>query len=172
MIHSIVNWKPLYFLYNSLAPQNRTVEPEPTFQALVCFDSTIWKVLDPAIQNWLNSCSGPQIRLHSPGLQLPIQLVFADTVRYQQIEVTAIRTLFIFVYPWFLYSFRECHELSAAPIPACLRRGPRGCFRSECYTGSESVAAPRVSCLLAPTHQRRAPGWTRHKYFFSTRRFW
>jgi len=33
MIWSIENWKPLYYLYNPLAPQTMSVEPEPKFQA-------------------------------------------------------------------------------------------------------------------------------------------
>jgi len=33
---------------------------------------------------------------------------------------------------------------SSVPISACLRRGPRGYFRSECCTGGESMAEPRV----------------------------
>jgi len=64
----------------------------------------------------------------------------------------------------------ECHEWSAAPISACLRRGPRSYFRSECCTGGESMAAPRVNCFLAPIHQRRAQGWTGRKYRFSSLR--
>jgi len=39
-------------------------------------------------------------------------------------------------------------------------RGPRGYFRSEPCTGGESMSAPRVSCFLAHTTQRRAQGWT------------
>jgi len=31
----------------------------------------------------------------------------------------------------------ECHEWSAAPISACLRRGPIGYFRNECCTGGK-----------------------------------
>jgi len=34
----------------------------------------------------------------------------------------------------------ECHQWSAAPISACLRRAPRGCFRGERCTGSEQRA--------------------------------
>jgi len=55
------------------------------------------------------------------------------------------------LYP-LLYSFAECHGGSAAPISTYLRRGPRGCFRSECCTGGESMTAPRVNCFLAPSH--------------------
>jgi len=39
-------------------------------------------------------------------------------------------------------------EVSAAPISACLRRGPRGHCRSEWCTGDESMAAPRVNLSL------------------------
>ena len=47
----------------------------------------------------------------------------------------------------------ECHEWSAAPISAFLRRGPRSCLRSECCTGGESMeAASRVNWLPC-THQ-------------------
>jgi len=46
----------------------------------------------------------------------------------------------------------ECHEWSAASISTYLHRGPRGYFRSECCTGGESVAAPRVKLYLAPIH--------------------
>jgi len=42
----------------------------------------------------------------------------------------------------------KCHEWSATPISAYLRRGPRGYFRSECCTGGESMAAPRVKFPL------------------------
>ena len=66
----------------------------------------------------------------------------------------------------------ERHEWPAAPITACLRRGPRGCFCNEKLavnaakaaawptaqagtsqrqdTGGESVVAPVVNCSLAP----------------------
>jgi len=63
------------------------------------------------------------------------------------------------------------HKWSAAPISACLRRGPRGCFCSECCTGSESVAAPRLNCSLPPTHQHRARVWRGRKCCFSSLRY-
>jgi len=53
-----------------------------------------------------------------------------------------------------------------------LSRGPRGCFRSECCTGGESVVvAPPVNRSLALTHESRAPGWTGRKYRFSDLRY-
>ena len=65
------------------------------------------------------------------------------------------------------YSFWSVTNGSRAIISACLpRNGPRGCFRSECCTGGESVVAP----FLAPTHQRQARGWIRRKYRFSSLR--
>ena len=36
-----------------------------------------------------------------------------------------------------------------------LRRGPRGCLRSECCSSGESMTAPRVKLSLAPIHQPR-----------------
>ena len=48
---------------------------------------------------------------------------------------------------------------------------PRGYFRSECCTGGESLAAPRVNFILAPAHQRRARGWTGRKHRFSSLRY-
>jgi len=56
----------------------------------------------------------------------------------------------------------ECHEWSAAPISAYLRRGPLGYFRGEFIcTGGESIATTLVKLFLAfMTHQRRARGWT------------
>jgi len=57
-----------------------------------------------------------------------------------------------FSYTCFLLPL-ECHEWSAAPISAYLRRGPRGCFGSECCTVvARSMAAPRVKLSLAPSH--------------------
>jgi len=35
----------------------------------------------------------------------------------------------------------ECYLWSVAPISACWRRGPRGCFRRECCTDGTSMAA-------------------------------
>ena len=62
----------------------------------------------------------------------------------------------------------ECNEWPVAPISACLRLVPHGCFGSECCTGGESMAAPRVNCSLAPTQLCRARGWTGRKYRFSS----
>jgi len=76
---------------------------------------------------------------------------------------------FSFIYTRFLYSFLEWHDWSAAPISACLRCGPRSCFRRErCAGGEAIIAAPRVNCLFAPTHtcQRRAG-----KYCFPSLRY-
>jgi len=56
-----------------------------------------------------------------------------------------------------LYS-SKCHEWSAAPISTCLRRGPRGCFRSDCWACGESMSAPRVNRFLythPPTQNTR-----------------
>jgi len=53
----------------------------------------------------------------------------------------------------------ERHKSSAASISTYLRRGPLSYFRSECWTGGESMAAPLVNCLLAPPHHHRARGW-------------
>jgi len=51
--------------------------------------------------------------------------------------------------------------VSAPPISTCLRRGPRDYFRSECCTGGESVAAPRVelphTCTLAEKEAVKVP---------------
>jgi len=69
----------------------------------------------------------------------------------------------------------ECLEWSAVPImiPTCLRRGLHGCFFcSECCTGGESTAAPRVKYSLAHTHQRQARGCIGHKYCFSCVQVW
>jgi len=49
-----------------------------------------------------------------------------------------------------------------------LRRGPRYFFHTECCTGGDSMGAPRVSRFLAPTHPRRARGWTEPNYRFSS----
>jgi len=62
--------------------------------------------------------------------------------------------------------FRSVTSGSAAPISTNLRRGPRRHFPIECYTASDSMAAPRMN--LAPTHQRQARGWTGRKYRFSS----
>jgi len=50
----------------------------------------------------------------------------------------------------------ERHEWPAAPIAACLHRGPGGCFHSETCIGGESMEAPRANCSRASTHQHRA----------------
>jgi len=66
----------------------------------------------------------------------------------------------------------ECHKWSAGAHLRLL--GPwamaRGCFRSECCAGGESMAAPRVKPFLAPINQRRIQGWTGRKYHFSSLR--
>jgi len=44
-------------------------------------------------------------------------------------------------------------------------------FRHELWKLSALVsisAPPRLNCSLEPTHQRRARGWTGHKYLFSS----
>jgi len=46
----------------------------------------------------------------------------------------------------------ECHEWSVAFISVYLRRGTRGCFRSECCIGGESMAALPVSRFLVRTY--------------------
>jgi len=50
-------------------------------------------------------------------------------------------------------------EVTAASTPTYLRRGLRGCLRN----GGESMSAARVTCFLAPIHQRRARGWAGRK---------
>jgi len=49
------------------------------------------------------------------------------------------------------FSIWEDHKWSAAPIPACLRRGPRGSFHSECCADGDSKAAPHLNWFIAPT---------------------
>ena len=57
----------------------------------------------------------------------------------------------------------------------CLCLGPRGCFRSECFTGGKLVAALRLNRFLVhinthpnPIHKCQARGWTGRKYCFSS----
>ena len=50
----------------------------------------------------------------------------------------------------FLYTFRECHEWSAAPISA---GGYAAC--GECCIDGEPVAAPRVNRLFPPTQLQK-----------------
>jgi len=52
MISSIDNYKPLYDLYNSLAPQTMSVEPEPQFQASAPNIQNTWALTS---QPWLES---------------------------------------------------------------------------------------------------------------------
>ena len=56
------------------------------------------------------------------------------------------RVQFGFVIPAF-----EHHKCFPESISACLCRGSRGYFRSEYYTGDESIATPRANRFLAPT---------------------
>jgi len=49
-----------------------------------------------------------------------------------------------------LYSFGEPRVVCGTHLPLLAPRGSRGCFRSECCTGGESVAAPRMNCSLHP----------------------
>jgi len=63
----------------------------------------------------------------------------------------------------FCTPFGVSRVVFGAPISACLHRGPHVCFRSECCTDVESMAAQRMNCFLAPDHQRRARSWTSHK---------
>ena len=59
----------------------------------------------------------------------------------------------------------KCQGWSAAPISACLRRGPGDCFRSECCIDDVSMTALRVNRALHP-HWCRTRGWTSRKYRF------
>jgi len=52
MIWPIENLKPLYYLYNSFAPQARAVELEPKFQARASASKNFWI---RAMQNCLGS---------------------------------------------------------------------------------------------------------------------
>ena len=56
-------------------------------------------------------------------------------------------------------------EWDVAPIYACLRRGPRRCFLSECCTGGESMAALGVNGFLC-THPLK-PSTRLDQYRFS-----
>ena len=58
LIWSVERWKPLYYLYNSLAPQARAVEQEPTFQAMVPRCKFFGSTPAPTIQKCLGS--GPK----------------------------------------------------------------------------------------------------------------
>jgi len=86
---------------------------------------------------------------HNPNFvrQVSQQMVYVmqPSVRINNLDsnLIAITAQFSFVYTRFLLS--ECHEWSAVPIAACLRIGPRGCFRSECCTAGEPMAAPRMN---------------------------
>jgi len=53
-----------------------------------------------------------------------------------------------------------CTTFKVSHIFACMHCGPRGYFRSECWTGGESMAGPPVNCLLVLSEQHRARGWT------------
>jgi len=46
------NWKPLYYLYNLLAPQTRAVEREPEFQAPAPLSKIFWLQLQPCRTAW------------------------------------------------------------------------------------------------------------------------
>jgi len=62
---------------------------------------------------------------------------------------------------WVLYSFRSFTSDLRRPSPFTLRRGPRGCFRSECCIGGESMVAPRVK--IVPLYQPSTPGCIRYE---------
>jgi len=51
----------------------------------------------------------------------------------------------------FVYSLWSVTSGLPGPISACLRRGPRGCFRNECCIAGESTTAPRLDRFLAPS---------------------
>jgi len=71
----------------------------------------------------------------------------------ETVIIAAEQNWFSFVYTYFR-TLSECHKWFAAPISSCSRSGPRGCFRSECCTGGESIAAPRMNRFIAPIHQQ------------------
>jgi len=73
--------------------------------------------------------------------------------------------LFVLVFDF----FSDCQEWSAVPVAGCLRRGPRGFFRSECCTGGKTMPAPCVNRSIAPTNQRQVRGRTGRKCFSSVR---
>ena len=55
--------------------------------------------------------------------------------------------------------FLVCHGWSAAPVFACLRRGPRGCFHSECYIGRDlMVHCAWTVSLLPPINAEHEAG--------------
>ena len=82
--------------------------------------------------------------LRSPKMSLSCIFWSADKCWTQNAGKPRYLFEFNFAYTRFVL-LPECHGWSAAPGSACLCRGPRGCFCSECCTNGESVAAPRVS---------------------------
>ena len=66
----------------------------------------------------------------------------------------------------------ECHEWSAAPITACLRHRPLGCFHSECCVDGESMAAPRETSLHPHIYAEREDGKVAGTVLFSKSSVW
>jgi len=65
----------------------------------------------------------------------------------------------------------ECHEWSAAPITACLRHRPLGCFHSECCVDGESMAAPRETSLPHTFTLSARMEKSQVQYFFQSLRY-
>jgi len=53
-------------------------------------------------------------------------------------------------------AYLECNEWFAASISTYLRRGPRGCFRSECCTWSKPVLTTVTLSDCKETRSRQA----------------
>ena len=131
---------------------------------------TVIARINPTNRNWTddfrfsrNFCflipisRGGQMPVLPPPLRTPLLNAVPCSIQFRLYSVSVLLS--------------QCHEWSAGPISACLRRELRGCFRSEFCAGGESVAAPRVNCSLATIHRRWARGWTGHKYRFSSLRY-
>jgi len=62
---------------------------------------------------------------------------------------------FSFIVFAFCTLFGVSRPISWRPSPACLRRGPGGCFRGKCYTAWwRANSEPRVNRIFPLTHQR------------------
>jgi len=78
------------------------------------------------------------------GVDLNLAAMLAQTPAFAFSKTS----VFSFVYTLLLSSLRNVTSGLRRPSPLTLRRGPRGYFRSECCTGGESVAQPRVNSSL------------------------
>jgi len=67
-----------------------------------------------------------------------------------------------------VYTFRSVTSGLRAPTSACLWRGLRDDFSSECCTGGEPMAASHVNRFLASIYSELSTRWPDRKYCFSS----